>query len=562
VGGHEFVAYWEKVEGVCNFVIEWDGVEIARYVKCGYGVTVTCRDPAGEDLDTGDGLLSYGPAEILQLPHHEETTKICQTLDIAFVIDDTGSMGSAIAALKTSIASIVGLAEAQSDSVQFALLTFKDSVTEELAFSVGNSAAMISAINAVTTSGGVDLPEASDIALAQAVAMAGWRYPSGRPSRRIIILVTDAPPGGTDDINDAADELNLIQAAEDAESTSIILAAVSAGPLSAPSLRNAANANGEKGRYIPSVADMVDRIQALVKAECPDPAPCKTPFCGSCTCTNRKVCVSIRYDDCTEAEIFDSNTTDGCRVPEWDIVLDCGLFNYSETVRLQRNATTGACEIVVPVAGESDIVVTVSDCDPIRATWSIVDDGKTYEFILVSSTCGECNACGSYCCDERPGVVYMHIIPTSIAGNSGGGVEPDCLECTCEPMYNFPMNLHDECALISDEEAGWRIGDRFDELGLEHVFGCLDTVIGDSGIQLMCSGEGASKTYNLKGFGSGLTINEAVVVPETCDPFPSLYFTSVGSYVYGACNNNSVTYDISITKLQLGSAPTVSIGCP
>ncbi len=440
VDGHEFVAYWEKVEGVCNFVVEWDEVEIARYIKCGPRVTVTCRNPAGEDLITGDGLLTYGPAELLELPHHEETTKTCQTLDIAFVVDDTGSMGTLIAALKAGMASIVTIAEAQSDSVQFSLLTFKDTVTEELAFSVGNSAAMISAINAVTANGGENIPEASDIALAQAVALTDWRYPSGRPSKRIIVLATDAPPGGTNDVQEEIDELNLIQAATDAKSAGIALAAVSAGPFAAPSLRNASTANGESSRFISSVEEMVDRIRGMIKGVCPDPAPCKTPYCGSCTCVPRKVCVKVTAD-CAGDQVVDANTDDdGCYIPEWDIDLDCDTFNYTGTIALTRNASTGACELVIPIAAvdEDDIVVAVSGCNPLLVSWEIIDGDTTYSFTLTSSICGECGTRVPFCCDNDetlPTTIYWY---AATKGNTISSHPPPTCENTVTALAFNP----------------------------------------------------------------------------------------------------------------------------
>ncbi len=131
----------------------------------------------------------------------------CECLDIVFVIDDTGSMTSAINNVKAGIASILTLAETTCDSVQAGLITFKDDVEVDVDLTA-NLAAVQAAILALVAGGGLDEPEASNEALREAVTAAGTTCPkvgdftfsSWRDGCcKIAILVTDARPGTCDD---------------------------------------------------------------------------------------------------------------------------------------------------------------------------------------------------------------------------------------------------------------------------------------------------------------------------------------------------------------------------
>ncbi|WP_224368175.1 vWA domain-containing protein [Hyalangium versicolor] len=131
----------------------------------------------------------------------------CGPIDVVFAIDDTGSMGSSLAAFKASFPTLLAQIQASSIDYRLGLVTFKDTVTVVQNLAVGNDAAMQTSINNLTASGGNNAPEASDEALNTVIhnilsrtnqtgAFSGiWRT----GARKFIVLITDNLPGGFND---------------------------------------------------------------------------------------------------------------------------------------------------------------------------------------------------------------------------------------------------------------------------------------------------------------------------------------------------------------------------
>lgn len=130
----------------------------------------------------------------------------CECIDIVFVIDDTGSMGGAIANVAAEIGNLLALAEATCSSVQAGLVTFKDqtNVVHDLNF---DTAGVAAAIGGLFASGGGGEPESSDDALREIstegtcfggsigdFTTANWR----EGCCKVAVLVTDARPSGAD----------------------------------------------------------------------------------------------------------------------------------------------------------------------------------------------------------------------------------------------------------------------------------------------------------------------------------------------------------------------------
>ena len=132
----------------------------------------------------------------------------CTCMDVVFIIDDTGSMGGAINNVKLGLVDILNTANAAScGDLRVGLITFKDDVTVQSPLT-NNVALVAGQINALVASAGTNLPEASDEALREAVEAAGTvctrngRFSVGdwrSNCCKVIILVTDALPGGCDD---------------------------------------------------------------------------------------------------------------------------------------------------------------------------------------------------------------------------------------------------------------------------------------------------------------------------------------------------------------------------
>ena len=190
----------------------------------------------------------------------------CGPMDVAFVIDDTGSMYTAIDNVKASLPSIVSLVDTiTGGDYQLSLVTFKDDINVDLDWTT-SAPAFNAAVVAVNASGGWAWPEASDEALNTVInelAMTGrpqdadfgvtgsWRAAA---DHRMIILVTDAPPAGFDDTytvgtDDVNANLRAIEAATAAVGP-IKISAVQVGSnaLVAPIMSNYAMVTG--GEYI------------------------------------------------------------------------------------------------------------------------------------------------------------------------------------------------------------------------------------------------------------------------------------------------------------------------
>jgi hypothetical protein len=117
-----------------------------------------------------------------------------QQLDLAFVIDTTGSMGDEIRYLQSELSSIVGGLQQRHPgaSIRIAFVFYKDTtdsyVTQTVAFD-GHIGRAQSVLMGQSAGGGGDYPEAMDEALMRGVAL-NWRPDAVRS----LVLVADAPP--------------------------------------------------------------------------------------------------------------------------------------------------------------------------------------------------------------------------------------------------------------------------------------------------------------------------------------------------------------------------------
>jgi len=138
---------------------------------------------------------------------------VCGAIDLAFVVDTTGSMGPAIDSLKAEAADIISTVEAASGGdYQMALVTFGDNVIVNNDLVAGNALSVQANFLALTATGGAGEPEASDEALNTVVnGLDADDRPAGRQTRsfdgtfrsnavKIIVMITDAHPGGFDDL--------------------------------------------------------------------------------------------------------------------------------------------------------------------------------------------------------------------------------------------------------------------------------------------------------------------------------------------------------------------------
>lgn len=168
---------------------------------------------------TATVVATAAPIETLSTPY-------CGPIDLTIALDNTGSMGSAIANIKAELPTIIATALAASDNdLRVGYMTFKDNIVVHNQLTK-NLTAVNASILATGYGGGAGWPEASDEAKNTAVnnLAGGTRNDSAGNSGtqtgnyteayrddalKLVILITDAPPGGFNDNNETADETAL-----------------------------------------------------------------------------------------------------------------------------------------------------------------------------------------------------------------------------------------------------------------------------------------------------------------------------------------------------------------
>jgi hypothetical protein len=175
------------------------------------------------------GVFAFIAAALIALPPapvSAQSNTYCGPVDVAFVIDDTATMSASLNDLKNRLATTNGFLdqlEQQTDpqtglgsNYRLALVTFKDFVHVRVNFSRENRLEFMAAINQLTASLGEGAADASDEALNTVVnTLQASARPQGKQIsdftrafrdveqgniavRKIIVLITDAPPGGFD----------------------------------------------------------------------------------------------------------------------------------------------------------------------------------------------------------------------------------------------------------------------------------------------------------------------------------------------------------------------------
>lgn len=154
---------------------------------------VEILDPDGELCVRQEDLQE--PAAWWDFVIGHEASSIPQQLDLALVIDTTGSMGDELEYLKLEIANIAARVERLFPGIdqRFALILYRDNgdryVTRNFDFT-DSLADFQKSLNDQHASGGGDHPEAMHAALEQAGELS-WR---SRNTARVMFLVGDAPP--------------------------------------------------------------------------------------------------------------------------------------------------------------------------------------------------------------------------------------------------------------------------------------------------------------------------------------------------------------------------------
>ena len=163
----------------------------------------------------------------------------CGPMDVAFVIDTTGSMGGVLSNVTAELPDIIAQVQSASGGdFRLALLEFKDEVIVLNDMAAGNVDSVKNNIAGLTASGGSGEPESSDEAVRTVVeGLDAADRPAGRQTGnfdggfrpeavKIIILVTDARPAGFDDDFTVEDDVAVTEIANKAAAADIHISAI------------------------------------------------------------------------------------------------------------------------------------------------------------------------------------------------------------------------------------------------------------------------------------------------------------------------------------------------
>lgn len=155
-----------------------------------------------------------------QTVNHQVLNVSCEqseNVDVAFVVDATGSMGDELSYLQAELNDIVFQSKKISKTLnfRFANVFYRDAGPNELYLTKSMDfnrilSESINYINEQSAGGGGDYEEAVEIALDSAINRLGW---SDNARARILFLILDAPPHKTDPIRTKMEQL-IRQAAE------------------------------------------------------------------------------------------------------------------------------------------------------------------------------------------------------------------------------------------------------------------------------------------------------------------------------------------------------------
>ncbi len=197
------------------------------------------------------------PGESINIPKSVVTPPIPPNPDIVFLSDTTGSMGPAIANVRTNASAIMNAIIASQPTAQFAVAEYRD-IGDAFTFRLNQSmtsstAAAQAAINTWNAAGGGDFPEAQIPALNFLATSPSVGFRTG--STRIIVWFGDAPG------HNPRAGISLAQAIAALNAASIQVVAVDVGALNSTG-QAVAIANATGGSYQTSAGGVASAIIA------------------------------------------------------------------------------------------------------------------------------------------------------------------------------------------------------------------------------------------------------------------------------------------------------------
>lgn len=204
---------------------------------------------------------------------------------------------------------------------------------------------------------------------------------------------------------------------------------------------------------------------------------CTDWFCGTVDCVPDRWCLTISIDEtCDSLATIVWNGEDECelgwKVVKWKSEEDftCGFETYSAEFFLEREASTGNCEIRGEITRISDSYVIhmvgkeVTGAKDANIVWFFVDpdpDAGVIEANLDAQICNECPGIEIDCCTSRiPSTLYAHILSEALNPIMGAD------NCFCNDG-TFALNYTESSILNGGGFVGWESS--------QIPWGCPDT---------------------------------------------------------------------------------------
>jgi von Willebrand factor type A domain len=176
-----------QADGTASFFPELDRLSPTMTIAARYAGSLGNRSNE-QRVTLGSG------AQSVDIPVNVRIAAPIRQLDLALVIDTTGSMGDEIRFLQTELTSIIGSLQQRHPriDIRVGFVFYRDTGDDYVTRTVGfghNLAQAQSSLQSQSAGGGGDYPEAMDQALIRAAAL-DWR-----PNAvKTLLLVADAPP--------------------------------------------------------------------------------------------------------------------------------------------------------------------------------------------------------------------------------------------------------------------------------------------------------------------------------------------------------------------------------
>ncbi len=433
------------------------------------GIADTCDIDCNGFGGQCNAILGCGTSDDANTDGVPDDCSACGCMDVAFVVDDTGSMGGAIANIQAGIASLITTAQtASGGDLRMSVITFKDTVDVDQPFTtvVGD---VLTAVGALSASGGGGGPEASDQGLRVAITDTSACGPTGvqgafRPEcLNVAIMMTDNEPGGCDDTYTAGvDDVEADAVANLAAAAGIQIVAVRVGTGANPViLQNYATVSGGLYTEVPSNgAGLAASIESIlgncVPVSCGDDVTnggCTTGTVGAPCAADADCDTSPAAGDGSclleECDGTDDGACPGlCRAPGDPnggcTCAVCGDGVVDPGENCDNGVNNGACSqaagcqdpSICPVACDFQVACTVDGDCPLSENWNVPGFGP-----LPASTC-ENGSCQVHCANNS----YCRGLPAGNSASLCAGV-PTCngtcsdVESMCEKMGPDPATI-------------------------------------------------------------------------------------------------------------------------